>query len=385
MKIAYIGDFINYGTVLPTSGTALVILLSRIENVTSIDVYCPKINKVTEEFKIPKKVNIISLYMYDHPLSIIRLLNVQWNYYDAVIFNMLPTGFGKTSISNVTALMLPLILTKLLGKKNIKIIYHNSTFTNDFKALGYNTFYNRIRSYFLGKVEKSIFKNIPTFVLVKLYKERIDKAIEQNKVQALNSNYLDAIITIYMNNLIEKKSLEINKSEIPTVLLHGYWGPQKNIELALSTLSRLKDKEVKFKLIISGGVNNHFPDYEKKFKKLLDSYSNIIYEYLGYVKEKNLLNIFLKADILLLPYNVPGGHSGILDQSLFFEVPTIAFDFPEYREQVSGNPIVKLVKPEELGETLDAMLNSTRKTEIIDIEDKIISVRNNIKLILSKR
>ena len=88
------------------------------------------------------------------------------------------------------------------------------------------------------------------------------------------------------------------------------------------------------------------------------------FEYLGYVKEKNIIDIFIKADIILLPYNVPGGHSGVLEQSIFFEVPTIAFDFPEYREQALGNPIIKLVRPEELGEILIAMLNSTKKMKL---------------------
>ena len=164
MKIAYIGDFINHGTSLQTAGTSLVIISSRMENVDSIDVYCPEINGTTEEFQIPKKVNIINFYKYDHPISIMKLLHVRWNNYDLIIFNMLPTGFGKTSLSNVTALMIPLILTKLFRMHNIKIVYHNSVFTNDFKTLGYNSFYNRIRSYFLGRVEKSIFKNIPTYV-----------------------------------------------------------------------------------------------------------------------------------------------------------------------------------------------------------------------------
>ncbi|KQB35976.1 MULTISPECIES: glycosyltransferase [Acidiplasma] len=382
MKIAYIGDFINHGTSLQTSGTPLVIILSRMENVASIDVYCPKINKVTEEFQIPKNVNIISFYRYDHPLSIIRLLRVQWNNYDVVIFNMLPTGFGNTSIANATALIIPLFLTKLLRIRNIKIIYHNSVFTNDFKMLGYNSFYNRIRSNILRGVEKIIFKNIPTYVLLNLYKERIDKAIGENKVHVLNAHYLEAITTIYMNNLIEKKFLEINKSETLTILLHGYWGPQKNIELALSNLSKLKNKGAKFRLIISGGVNSHFPDYESKFKNLLDLYSNIIYEYLGYVQEKDLINIFLKADLILLPYNVPGGHSGVLEQGMFFEVPIIAFDFPEYREQASGNPTVKLIKPEDLSTVLMSNLNSNKKNDIIEIENKIILVNDNIKSIL---
>ena len=384
MKIAYIGDFINHGTSLQTAGTSLVILLSKVDYVTSIDVYCPNINGTTEEIQIPKNVNVISLYMYDHPTSIMKLLHIQWSMYDAVIFNMLPTGFGKTSLSNVTALMVPLILIKLFRIHNIKIVYHNSVFTNDFKTLGYNSIYNRIRSYFLRRVEKSIFKNIPTFVLLNLYKERIDKAIGKNKVDVLNAHYLEAITTIYMNNLIERKFLETKKTEMPVILLHGYWGPQKNIELALSILSKLNDEGVKFKLVISGGVNTHFFNYESEFKKLLDLYSNFIYEYLGYVKEKNIIDIFIKADIILLPYNVPGGHSGVLEQSIFFEVPTIAFDFPEYREQALGNPIIKLVRPEELGEILIAMLNSTKKNEIIDLENKIASVSNNIKLILNK-
>ncbi|WP_061951720.1 glycosyltransferase [Acidiplasma cupricumulans] len=295
---------------------------------------------------------------------------------------MLPTGFGNTSIANATALIIPLFLTKLLRIRNIKIIYHNSVFTNDFKMLGYNSFYNRIRSNILRGVEKIIFKNIPTYVLLNLYKERIDKAIGENKVHVLNAHYLEAITTIYMNNLIEKKFLEINKSETLTILLHGYWGPQKNIELALSNLSKLKNKGAKFRLIISGGVNSHFPDYESKFKNLLDLYSNIIYEYLGYVQEKDLINIFLKADLILLPYNVPGGHSGVLEQGMFFEVPIIAFDFPEYREQASGNPTVKLIKPEDLSTVLMSNLNSNKKNDIIEIENKIILVNDNIKSIL---
>ena len=122
MKIAYIGDFIDHGTSLQTAGTSLVILLSELENITSIDVYCPKGNKLTEEFNTPNKVNIISFYMYNNFISIARLLSVPWKSYDLVIFNMLPTGFGKSSISNATALAIPLLLTKLLKIKNIKKI-----------------------------------------------------------------------------------------------------------------------------------------------------------------------------------------------------------------------------------------------------------------------
>ena len=124
------------------------------EKVTSIDVYCPNLNKVSEEFRLPKNVNIISSYVYDHPISMLELLRVRWQNYDVIVFNILPTGFGQHSITNIMGLMLPIFLNKFFSIKNIKIIYHNSVFTNDFKSLGYNSFYNRIREYFLRKLEK---------------------------------------------------------------------------------------------------------------------------------------------------------------------------------------------------------------------------------------
>lgn len=384
MKIAYIGDFINHGASLQTSGTPLVILLSEIEETDSIDVYCPKINKEVEEFRIPKKVNIISFYEYDNPISIMRLLRINWKNYDLIIFNILPTGFGQSSISNLIALIMPLIIMKLLRNRNVRVIYHNSVFTNDFKVLGYNSIYNKIRSYFLGKIEKLIFKNVPTYVLLKLYKERINKAIGRNRVSVLSSNFLEAVTTIYINNAIENRFLEFNRSEIPTILLHGNWGPQKNIDLALSSLLKLQSNGVKFRLIISGGINNHFPNYELKFKRVLKFYSNIIFEYLGYVKESELMYIFLRSDIVLLPYKTPGGHSGVLEQAMFFEVPVIAFDFPEYEEQCGGNNKVKLIKEEEMIAALVECLNLFRNYGVINIDDKIGLVRSNIKSILGQ-
>lgn len=383
MKIAYIGDFINHGTSLPTFGTSLVILLSRMKEMTSMDVYCPKPNKIIEECKIPNKTKIISFYEYDNPISIIRLLKVKRNNYDLIIFNMLPTGFGKSSLSNSLALMIPVILTKLWKSDKIKVIYHNSILTNDFKALGYNSIYDKIRSYFLRKYEKMLFKHIPTYVLLNLYKEKIEKVVGQNKVHVLNSSYIEAIPSIYLNDLMEKEFLRITKYKIPMILLHGYWGPQKDIDLALTSLSKLQNRGIKFRLVISGGVNDHFPNYRSTFKKLLDLYSNIIDEYLGYVKERELVDIFLKTDLILLPYKTPGGHSGVLEQAMFFEVPVIAFDFPEYREQAAGNDTVSIIKQEEFVKVLMRRLNSINKNDTVNIEVKIREVSNNVKSILS--
>ena len=67
---------------------------------------------------------------------------------------------------------------------------------------------------------------------------------------------------------------------------------------------------------------------------------------------------------------------------MFFDVPVIAFDFPEYREQSEGNNMVKLIRQEDLGTVLISTLNSITKNYYINIENKIKLARNNIKSIL---
>jgi glycosyltransferase involved in cell wall biosynthesis len=379
VKIAYVGDFINHGKSLQTTGTPMVILLSLLENVDSIDVFCPEENEMTEEFEIPSKVILHEFYRYDNSKSILRLLKVQWKNYDEVIFNMLPTGFGKGTIANATALFIPILLVKLHRQKNIKVIYHNSVFTNDVRKLGYDTGFDKIRSFFLGIVEKILFKTLDTFVLLDLYKERIDKSIGENRVRLLKSRYLEAITSLYINKAMNLEYLNAEKSDTPTVLMHGSWGPQKNIELGLSGLKKLKENGAKFRLTISGGPNHHFPDYGRKFQELLHAYSDIVDDYLGPVSEKDIMKIFLQANILLLPYNTPGGHSGVLEQAIFFEIPTIAIDFPEYREQVSDSSNVKLVNTESFSSVLATYLKSIGNRQKINIIEKIIIASANVK------
>ena len=98
----------------------------------------------------------------------------------------------------------------------------------------------------------------------------------------------------------------------------------------------------KFKLDVSGSVNYHFLEYERKFHELLHSYSDIIDEYAGPITEKGIMKIFLNVSLLILHYNTSEGHSWVLDQAIFFEVPTVAIDFPEYRDQTMEISFVKL-------------------------------------------
>lgn len=382
VKIAYVGDFINHGKSLQTTGTPIVILLSLLEEVGSIDLFCPEENEKTEEFELPSKVILREFYRYDDSKSILRLLKIPWTNYDIVLFNMLPTGYGSGTVANATALFVPILLRKFFRQKNIRVIYHNSVFTNNVKALGYNSAFDKIRSFVLRVVEKSLFKNLDTFVLLDLYKKRIDKAIGKNRVHVLKSRYLEAITSAYINNVMNQEHLKLEKSDILTILMHGSWGPQKNIELGLSSLKKLREEGSKFKLVLSGGLNHHFPDYEKEFNRMLHSYSDIIDEYIGHVAERDIMDIFLKADMLLLPYNTPGGHSGVLEQAIFFELPTVAIDFPEFREEAKITTNIVFANKENFFFEIKRYLNCLKEEREVNIRGKIIEARINVKRLL---
>jgi hypothetical protein len=94
------------------------------------------------------------------------------------------------------------------------------------------------------------------------------------------------------------------------------------------------------------------------------------------------MKIFLKANLLLLPYNIPGGHSGVLEQAIFFEVPTIAIDFPEYREQTIGIENVVLIGSNALNSELIIKYLKTDPVREINVMGKILESQRHIKCIL---
>lgn len=383
MKIAYVGDFVNHGKSLATTGTPLVFLLSTFDSVDSIDVYCPNIDKNIEEINLPEKVKVIESYRYDSSLSLLNLFKLRHLSYDKIIFNMLSTTFGNSSFSNAFGLCIPIIMVKAFQMQNVEVIYHNSVLTNDVTRLGYTSLYDRFRSRILRVIEGAIFKNVTTFVLLKLYMERITSILKENRVQCLNARYLEAISTVFINELQDEETLELSGTNLlPRVLLHGNWGPQKNIELAIKALDKVRENGTKFDLMITGDINYHFPMYREHLFRVLEKY-NFLECYRGPITEKEIFNVFTTSDLLLLPYNTPGGHSGVLEQAIFFEIPTVAINFPEYGEQTMGINNVRLVSSDVFFEVIHDMLAKVKMENRIPLHGKICEAQEHVKVLLN--
>ena len=62
MRIAYIGDFINHGDIFINSGTPIVFILARHQEVEEVSVYCPYENKKTESVKVLVNIRVTKKY-----------------------------------------------------------------------------------------------------------------------------------------------------------------------------------------------------------------------------------------------------------------------------------------------------------------------------------
>lgn len=387
MRIAYIGDMVNRGHMLTTVGSSVVFLLSKLQTVDTIDVFCPIKNSTGKSDFLPKNVTVRQTYIYDNLTSLFGLFRYNFRKYDKIIFNILPTGVGNSTIANALMILLPLLERLILGKGKIVIVYHNSVYINNVKALGYAGFFNWIRGHALHIVENLLFKNISTFFLLRSYKDIVDKVIPNNQVKAINARGLEAVATVMLNKMDVLETITA-KSSIHTrkILLHGFWGPQKDLEGALLKLSKLIDNGLQCKIIVSGGVNKHFNEYEKYFTSLLARFEDYVENYRGFVEEEDMASLLTEVDLMILPYRASGGHSGVLEQAIFFDIPTIAMNFLEYQEQSENANNVRLVSNmEEMGEAVLTVLSEIDESSgrKIEVKNKIDSSVQNMSVLLS--
>ena len=118
-----------------------------------------------------------------------------------------------------------------------------------------------------------------------------------------------------------------------TILIYGSWGPQKDLSKALEAVKIVKDSGLMVKVIVAGDSNLHFPGYISFFEATLANYKGVIDERIGYVNEVDVYSIFARSDLIVLPYVVPGGFSGVLSISMLFGLKVIVPEFEEFKEQ----------------------------------------------------
>ncbi len=379
-----ISSILNHGSILQEIGTGLTVLCSMND--------MERINVVTwvkdshEPLEFKKNVSIIECFDSKHPTSIFRTLKKVINDdSDVFLYNIMPTSYGTSLIANFVGLISPIILKKFFHKKVI-VIYHNSIHTNDFRALGYHGTFNFIKSVVIRNIEKFMFKTIVTYFLSSIYTSRLLTINKNFKVKMLELPYLQTIGTLMLNNVLNKESISCSSNIVPVILLFGNWGPQKDPENSLKALKKIHEMGVKFKLIIAGDINVHFPSLNVRINGLFKTYSEIIYQNLGRIKEKDLMNMYLNSDLIIIDYNAPGGFSSVIASAMFFQKFIISRRFDEFVSQTKDYDKIIFYNENELEMTIRKYIDKVHPqigTEEIYILNKIEKMKIEIKSILT--
>lgn len=384
ISVAVVSNILGHGNTYDEWSTSFIIALAKIEEVESITIFCPP-PKGTKEIQLPDKCHIIPIMDYDRPFSILSLSSaIKRGKFDQVIVIYGPSAFGNGVLSNLFGMLLPLLVSRG-GKNRVKIINQGSTLTHDVQSLGYAGVFNKIKIYVVKTLEKYIYKRVKTYFQLKYYCERVSNNFGKQYVGGwIPSDFIDALASLYLNKLDEMDSIIRKRvhNEI-RVLLHGFWGPQKDPETAMKTIKKLKSEYPGIHLTVSGGINNHFPDYREYFEDLIQRYGDVIGSYLGYVNEEDLTQLFLRNDVVLMPYRASGGQSGVLEMASFFENIVVCTDFPEFREEKKS----ELVILTELKDFEKAVLSGIGMTDKIPdqiaVKSKIETVVENIRNFIS--
>lgn len=361
LRLGFFGSLV--GRYVPGQwGSGFVLAAAGLPEVESVDLISPELDAGLTRDPVPYPSNVrwLASFRVGRLGSLLRALRKLRGWRgDLLVISANTTSFGSRSIASAFGLCLPW-LTRRVMRLPVVLIYHSSVLTTDVQGLGYHSDFDRLRAAIAGRLERAVFRSVPTFVLLHCYRERLAPRVTPAKVGVFENEFLEALPTVRINGLERVPGLSRIATAAPSaVLLHGYWGPQKNLEGALRSLRQLSREGSVFRLTLSGSVNPHFPEYGATLESLVREYSDIVAERLPAPPESGIAQLMLSSDLLLLPYNASGGQSGVLEIASCFDLPTVVVDFPEYREKAATKPSVMLAPVAEWTAVVRAALGAS--------------------------
>lgn len=367
IRIGFFGSFYPLVDRLSTTSTGLVTLFSMSEKIENVIVFSP-LSSVTPIGIDTSKVSMIPSWRYDSVISLLKTLSKMIRMkedVDVYFFNIFLTSFGSSGRANVTGLLLPTLLAKLTGKR-VCTYMHNFIETQDIEKLGYERKW--LATKIAGMLERLIANN--TSLIVPLESQRLAlETLFQNKVHSIVIPYVEGLYSFMCNHDVVYNSKNSNCDSL-SFLLFGSWGPQKDLEGALTIFRELIAEGKKIQVVIGGGVNSNFPEYDRKIEKIIDDFPFKCVRWIKSVSEESVSELFSCSDVLFLPYHAAGGYSAVMNVGAFYGIKIAAYDIHELREldSIIGAGCV-FVDPSDrnmVKETLIKMAEDPRNARNID-------------------
>jgi glycosyltransferase involved in cell wall biosynthesis len=146
---------------------------------------------------------------------------------------------------------------------------------------------------------------------------------------------------------------------IHRILAFGKWGTYKRLELLIEAFNRVATTLPNVELVIGGGDHPKTPGY---VQSMAQRHANDRIDFLGYVPEDSIADLFREASLAVMPYTSSAGSSGVAHLAAQYGVPVIASGIRDFRDLAEHEGIaMRFFTPgdaESLVEQLLLALNS---------------------------
>ena len=232
---------------------------------------------------------------------------------DLVWFNAGASIFGKSPWLNVSGLLVPMLLQRM-GYPTV-VTLHELVELTDLHTL-----------------------NAPGGPFARAGAQLLTKITSQADVVCLTmKNYADWLSTrgvdcthIPIGAYHEPELLA--ESDSQELLFFTTLAPFKGLELLLEAFQLLRGEYPKLKLTIAGSEHVRFPDYARELKSQYGSMDGI--QWLGQTSEDDVMELFQRAQIIVLPYTASTGSSSVLYQAATWGRPVVASNLSEIKKLV---------------------------------------------------
>jgi glycosyltransferase involved in cell wall biosynthesis len=113
------------------------------------------------------------------------------------------------------------------------------------------------------------------------------------------------------------------------ILAFGKWGTYKRLELLIEAFNQVATKFPNVKLIIGGGDHPKTAGY---VHSMAQRHASDRIEFLGYVPEGSIADLFRDASLAVMPYTSSAGSSGVAHLAAQYGVPVIASGIQDFRD-----------------------------------------------------
>lgn len=235
---------------------------------------------------------------------------------DLVWFNLGASVFGKSPILNLSGMLTPMLVRRM-GYPTV-VTLHELVALADLHAL-----------------------NAPGGILAPMGAHLLTKLASQSDVVCLTMrHYADWLSSrgvdcmhIPIGAYHEPELLEEEASQ--EFLFFTTLAPFKGLEILLKAFENLRVEFPKIKLTIAGAEHTRFPNYASDLKVNFNSTHNI--QWLGQVAEENVIQLFRRAQVVVLPYTASTGSSSVLYQAATWGRAVVASDLNENKRLAREN------------------------------------------------